>query len=574
MGADVLLAYLYRLRPDYLVTLADAWWLTFLTDPGFGQFFEMTATHWAMYFPLDGHRPNRTLPASWIEILRRADLPIAMSRYGRDLVRANGLNCEYIPHGVDTASFHPAADHVEAKRRLGYEGRFVVLSDARNQPRKMLPRLLTIFDRFARGRPDALLHLHCDPHDPAAGEDRYSYSIDEDVRALGLQSQVRFTRNFAIGNGLPLTSLVEIYQAADVHALVSQGEGFGLPTLQAAACGVVPIAADYSANVELLAEHGLPLRVADYVCDEFGIGRAFVDVEDAKEVLIRLYDDREALADRSRRAREFALKYDWDRVLPQWDSLLRERAASGHRAARAPHHSAHSVRSLRVGGEAGGMLGAPLLAPLPARVGVAPCSEAVRITVTMREQRLGEMASLVVNDAQRDPGSPGLNVPIVRTTQSALGPDTRPVARVHVVENGTVPRASASVFLALRAIFPVLQRTSADNAAAADAELLSECVLVIDIDADDDARRHAALGRVAARLGLPLIGRADFALYRSLWPELAVDDGDPIAAVRIARNVLSDPLFAAEVTTRARASLGASVMYGAVDARVAAVGGG
>src|SRR5206468_525850 len=135
----------YRLRPDYLVTLADVWWLTFLTDPGIERFFGMTATRWAMYFPLDGHRPDRTLPASWVEILRRADLPIAMSLYGRDLVRAHGVDCEYIPHGVNTTTFHPPADRAEAKRRLGYDGRFVVLSDARNQPRKMLPRLLTIF---------------------------------------------------------------------------------------------------------------------------------------------------------------------------------------------------------------------------------------------------------------------------------------------------------------------------------------------------------------------------------------------------------------------------------------------
>ena len=32
-GADVLLGYLQRLKPDVLVTLADVWWLTYIGNP-------------------------------------------------------------------------------------------------------------------------------------------------------------------------------------------------------------------------------------------------------------------------------------------------------------------------------------------------------------------------------------------------------------------------------------------------------------------------------------------------------------------------------------------------------------
>ena len=60
----VLLSYLCRLRPDFLITLADVWWLAFLTHPSIEQFFRMTATRWVMYFPIDGHRPDGTLPPS------------------------------------------------------------------------------------------------------------------------------------------------------------------------------------------------------------------------------------------------------------------------------------------------------------------------------------------------------------------------------------------------------------------------------------------------------------------------------------------------------------------------------
>src|SRR6266536_5601351 len=69
--------------------------------------------------------------------------------------------------------------------------------------------------------------------------------------------------------------LAAIYQAADVHLLTSWGEGFGLPTLQAASAGVVPIAVDYTASRELVGRHGFAVSAESSVLDEFGLVRAF-----------------------------------------------------------------------------------------------------------------------------------------------------------------------------------------------------------------------------------------------------------------------------------------------------------
>src|SRR5262249_57898209 len=109
-----------------------------------------------------------------------------------------------------------------------------------NQPRKQLPRLLEIFRRFSAGKDDVLLHLHCDPNDPAARTPEYFYDLKSDIAFLGLQEKVRVTDGMTIAEGLPLDRLAAIYQAADVHLLASLGEGFGLPTLQAASAGGVP----------------------------------------------------------------------------------------------------------------------------------------------------------------------------------------------------------------------------------------------------------------------------------------------------------------------------------------------
>ncbi len=547
LGADVLLNHLYRLRPDVLITLGDVWWLTFLTDPSLRQFFEMTTSRWLSYFPIDGHRADGTLPPSWVEMLRRADTPVAMSQYGLRLTQASGVACEYVPHGVDAAQFSPDPDPAGAKRRLGYEGRFVILSDARNQPRKMLPRLLTVFERFARDKPNALLHVHCDPNDPATQTSQYSYRIDADVRALGLAGRVRFTPGFGIRHGLPLADLVNVYRAADVHLLVSTGEGFGLPTLQAAACGVVPIAPDYSANPELVAGHGAVIRVAEFVPDEFGIARAFVDVDDAVARLEEFYRDRARLRQSSLQARRFAEGYDWSNVLPQWDRILQRSAAQKAAARRSSTPLLHTVA---IGHPASTSAWHRPLADSDTttsvqravRTSLASVPAGVSLTLKVGEQRVGELARLVFDDARGERGSPRLRVPIVQTEARAGPLQARRPGLVYL--GPASGPASRKLLGALRRIFPVVNGWPTDDAAekfwfAA----LGRSILAIDLDSRDS---HLPLW--AAWHGVPVIGLSASSWQRMLWPDLCLISPDDPQAVPMARSVLTDFPVTASMT--------------------------
>jgi glycosyltransferase involved in cell wall biosynthesis len=315
-GADVLHTYLRRLQPDILITLADIWWLTFISDPLNANFMRAANIPWALYYPVDGDMGDMLLPSSWVHILQTVDVPVAMSRYGQAVSHANGITPTYIPHGVDTKVFHPPADKLEAKGKLGYDGRFVILSDARNQPRKMWPRTIEIFRRFARAKDDVVLHIHCDPNDPAARALDYCYDLRSDIAFLNLGDKVRFSPDMSVTRGLALEQLASIYQAADVHLLSSWGEGFGLPNLQACSSGVVPLAADYTASQELVEGHGETIRVKHYVPDQFGLRRALIDMDDAVHKLERLYRDRALLAAKAAAARQFAEAYDWEQVVP------------------------------------------------------------------------------------------------------------------------------------------------------------------------------------------------------------------------------------------------------------------
>ena len=317
-----LVDYVRQLKPDVVVMLTDVWWLKDINCPDIANFMHTAGVPWVLYYPIDGDAGEKRLPSSWVRNLKTFDLPIAMSHYGCDIAQANGVESAYIPHGVDTKLFQPPADKETAKRNLGYEGKFVVLSDARNQLRKMWPRTLEIFRRFAADKDDVILHLHCDPDDMYARMPECHYDLQSDIAFLNLTEKVRLTKGMSSAKGISLEQLAQIYQAADVHLLASWGEGFGLPTLQAAATGVVPLASDYTASQELVTGHGEAIHVRQCLLDQFGLRRALIDIDDAVSKLEMLYHDRQLLASKAQKSREFALPYDWEHLIPQWEEVL------------------------------------------------------------------------------------------------------------------------------------------------------------------------------------------------------------------------------------------------------------
>ena len=338
-GEMLIPRYLRDLRPDRVVTLGDPWWLAFMRQPQVQSWLRWIGARWVLYYPLDGELPDGRIPEDWIATIRAADVPVAYSFYGLGLSERCGLRPRHIPHGVDTRLFCPPDDKGNAKRALGYEDQFVILSDARNQPRKMLPRLLSIFARFARGKSDVRLHLHCDPDDPAAKAG--GYDLRQLIADLDIRDRVVFTKDFSIARGISLEQLALIYQTSDIHLLTSGGEGFGLPTLQAASAGVVPFAPDYSANTELVRGHGELVRVAGFQSGPSGIQRALIDIEDCVVRLEMYYYDRALLRRMGEQARRFALSYDWERILPLWNGLLQSEPPSSMKWVPGEHLTIH-----------------------------------------------------------------------------------------------------------------------------------------------------------------------------------------------------------------------------------------
>jgi len=498
----------------------------------------LTDAPWLLYFPIDGDIGGDRLPPSWVDMLKQVDIPVAMSIYGQRVARTCGIQSEYIPHGVDLSVFSPPEDREAAKARLGYGGKFVILCDSRNQPRKMLPRLLDVFARFAADRPDVMLHLHTDAADEFTQSIVYSYDVRQDVRYLNLQSKVRFTPGFIMkkGGGLPLTELAAYYQAADVHLLSSSGEGFGLPTLQAAASGAVPMASAYSASQELTEGHGEPLPVAEWTENEFGIRRALIDVEKTAARLSKYYENRELLREGSQRARHFAEAYSWERVLNQWDRLLRSIASSHQRMRRPVQVRTQSVEKI---------------APGMARKG-----SGVTVSLKVTDREFGRLEASIIADARGRSSD-------VRLPAAPLPCE---VATVRVPRRpgyvGMMP-PDFPVFQELRGIFPILNGWALRDEAHSWTEL--EGVEPRWIHNSEEARYDLAQSVLllnckgvspesilidAALYGVPCIGPSHVAMQMVLWPELAIDDDKE--GVATARGLLTNAARLRRISAQAR----------------------
>lgn len=544
-GSDVLLGYLTRFRPDFVVTLADVWWMSFMTDPPLQRGLDELGARWVLYYPVDGVDRDGRLPLAWRAVLRAADMPVAMSRFGVRVAEASGVPSAYLPHGCDLDLFAPPADKAAAKRRLGYEDAFVVLSDARNQPRKLLPRLLEIVGAFARGKRDVILHIHADPHDDAARSDLYSYRLNADVAAVGLRSQVRFTKNFTMTSlgGVPAEELASIYQAADVHLLCSWGEGFGLPNLQAAAAGVVPIAVAYAASEELVAGHGFAVPAESTVTDEFGLCRCLIDRAATVDALERLYLDRVELRERAAQSRRFALGYGWDDVSDGWDALLRSAP---------PRRSPEWTRTLEW---RGGATTRDVTIPDAVAAATADAFGAlpggVTVKVRLNERTQGEVGSLI-RKAAFGTGEE-LSIP-VRLAPFFSGAPRAQLGTVLVVPSSLpVARRIKSIFPAL-SLIPLFGCDNAfwDPLLVA----LPRFSLVVDLDGSGPD----GLDLSCAAAGVPYIGISE------LWPLVEA----PTALLALRRVLTDQGLSEArrvEADSRAREAFGEDTVA-ALHARI------
>ena len=182
---------------------------------------------------------RRYLMAETGHSCRYAARLIAISESGRrDLHRLYGVplaRIDVVTPGVSPAYRPLPSERVEAFRQQHDLPETFILHVGTLQPRKNIPFLLDAVARL--GRPAVPLVL-------VGGRGWYYDTIFKRVEELGIADRVKFA-GYVDDDDLPLW-----YNAATVLAFPSLYEGFGLPVVEALACGTAVVAAAASSLPE------------------------------------------------------------------------------------------------------------------------------------------------------------------------------------------------------------------------------------------------------------------------------------------------------------------------------------
>lgn len=207
--------------------------------------------------PLD----HITMPPQVEAFLRKENVtPIAMSEFGQRQMAERGIESTYIPHSVDMSKYKPTKGikGTDTRKFMGLEeDDFVVGMVAANKAngqihRKAYAENLTAFSIFVKDNPKAKLYIHAEPSKAYGGFDLGSL-----VRAVGIpQENVLFPNPVDLRYGFSTEHMAALYSSMDVLLAPSYGEGFGVPTIEAQACGTRVIASDWAASQDLVSEDG------------------------------------------------------------------------------------------------------------------------------------------------------------------------------------------------------------------------------------------------------------------------------------------------------------------------------
>lgn len=295
----------FRGERGLVITLCDQW---VLKGEAWG---ELDVAAWT---PVD-HQP---LPPRVLQALvGHGFLPVAMSKWGESRMKAAGIeDTMYVPHGIETRVFKPVREfHGTPVRQMFNipDDKFVFGMNAANKGnhkiRKSFPEVFTAFAMIHAKHPDTMLFMHTDKFGHTMGVDLMRLAT-----ACGIpEHAIQFTDQYAYRLGLTNELLAALYSSWDCLLSPSMGEGFGIPVIEAQACGLPVIVSDFSAQPELIGSGWKVGGVRDW--DE---GQAsFLFLPDVLEIAGAMEEAIGGGGD-PKKARQFALGYDADTVFEEF----------------------------------------------------------------------------------------------------------------------------------------------------------------------------------------------------------------------------------------------------------------
>ena len=342
-------------KPHIVFDIRDYWMFAYQETSPYKKYF-----NWVI-MPATDSAPPKT---EWLHTFANADMVIPYTEWAKKTLKLScGNQIKLFPKianaGINPDEFYPTENKLDHKKKYFGKDICIIGSVMRNQKRKLLPDLMIAYKKYIEILKQSnhteladktYLYLHTSyPEDagwdiPAllleygiADKTYFTYHCRNchkwfpskfqqsitvcphcDSKAASLASPV---------NGIDTSQLNEVYNLFDIFIQYAICEGFGMPQIEAAACGLTLASVDYSAMSEIIDNLGgykIPVsRVFREM--ETNADRVYPDINKTVEILydyfVNLSDD--ARKENSRITREKCIShYTWDNVYKVWEECF------------------------------------------------------------------------------------------------------------------------------------------------------------------------------------------------------------------------------------------------------------
>lgn len=339
-------------KPHIVFDIRDYWMSAYQEHSPYRRFF-----HWIIMPTVDS-APQKL---EWYYTFRNADMIVPYTDWAKSTLEKGGNGkLKIFPKvanaGINPDEFHPLSNKLEHK--IKYFGRDVDIigSVMRNQKRKLFPDLMYCFRKYLdqiKGTDKydkTFLYLH------TSYPEENGWNFPELLLEYGIFDKTLFTYKCracnqffphkfhgpvtkctkcnvdnaamfcSVANGVTTEQLNEIYNLFDIYIQYAICEGFGMPQVEAASCGLHVASVDYSAMTEIVdSVNGIRIPVKRMFRElETGADRAYPDNDFTIQMLAGFFStDTSVRLEQSKIIRDKCIaKYSWDNVYKVWEECF------------------------------------------------------------------------------------------------------------------------------------------------------------------------------------------------------------------------------------------------------------
>jgi glycosyltransferase involved in cell wall biosynthesis len=332
-------------QPDIVLSIRDHWMDSFIYHSPFRKIFS-----WAWMPTVDASPQNQ----EWIDTFSDCNYVLTYSDWAKNLIESQAgktVNTVGVASPSAAECFVPM-DKSKIRKEFDLADDINIIGTVmRNQRRKLFPALLEAFGKYLKDSQSTNTYLYLHTSFPDAGWNLPQMLHDNEISSRVLMTYVcsecqgieaSFFRDAkktcskcgkyrstpsSVGNGVSDENLAKIYNLFDLYIQCANSEGFGLPQVEAAACGIPIACTNYSAMEDLVNKvDAYPIDYSLYKELETGCDRAVPNTDSIVDVFSNFFSktkkQRSALSKKTRNL--FEKNYNWDKTTEEWIKVIED----------------------------------------------------------------------------------------------------------------------------------------------------------------------------------------------------------------------------------------------------------